>query len=286
MEIGIVSQICELAKTPANRATIVKDQGCLPGLVLFLDNSDVAVVETAVKALYYLAECEDNIVPMRNQLGLDVSLQAILEKESTAHFHGMTRCLLQTLEEEDDSCENDATQMVNREGDGDRVPFTPVQQTPSQSFFRGGINKAARTITLKIDGMNDMNGRALVEEELLSVKGIISFTFDMKASRVVVRSRNEVTVEALCAAVAHTKTMTASQVVKNENGQEVYLTFGRSPRSTATPSRVPDYLDDDDEYIPDAVAEGKAVAQAGVDNAGVGGWFTSAVGYLSKSLYW
>lgn len=98
-----------------------------------------------------------------------------------------------------------------------------------------------------------------MEEELLTVNGIISFTFDMKASRVLVRSRNEVTVESLCAAVSRTKIMTASQVVKNEAGQEVYLTFGRSPRSHAltSPSKVPDYLDDDDEYIPDAVAEGK-----------------------------
>lgn len=69
----------------------------------------------------------------------------------------------------------------------------------------------------------------MVEANLLEVKGVVSFTFEMKSGRVVVRSRTDVTVEALCAAIDSTKIMTAQQVVKDEHGQEVMLSFGSSP---------------------------------------------------------
>lgn len=49
MEIQIVGQLRDLAQDPRNWATIVEDQGCLPGLVLFLDNQNKEVVRTAVE---------------------------------------------------------------------------------------------------------------------------------------------------------------------------------------------------------------------------------------------
>lgn len=36
--LSVVSQLRDLASEPQNREMIVKDQGCLPGLVLFLDH--------------------------------------------------------------------------------------------------------------------------------------------------------------------------------------------------------------------------------------------------------
>lgn len=69
----------------------------------------------------------------------------------------------------------------------------------------------------------------MVEANLLEVKGVVSFTFEMKSGRVIIRSRTDVTVEALCAAIDSTKIMTAQQVVKDEHGQEVMLSFGTSP---------------------------------------------------------
>ena len=36
----IVSKLRSLASDPENRETIVKDQGCLPGLILFLDHDN------------------------------------------------------------------------------------------------------------------------------------------------------------------------------------------------------------------------------------------------------
>ena len=46
---GIVEHLKTLTCDVRNRATIVRDQGCLPGLVLFLDNADSGVVTTALE---------------------------------------------------------------------------------------------------------------------------------------------------------------------------------------------------------------------------------------------
>ena len=58
-----------------------------------------------------------------------------------------------------------------------------------------------------------------MEDQLLNVKGVVSFTFDMTKGRVVVRARNEVAPEALCTAINATKIMSAQQVVRDEQGQ-------------------------------------------------------------------
>lgn len=36
--LSVVTQLRDLASEPQNRAVIVQDEGCLPGLVLFLDH--------------------------------------------------------------------------------------------------------------------------------------------------------------------------------------------------------------------------------------------------------
>lgn len=48
--LSVVSQLRDLASEPQNREVIVQDQGCLPGLVLFLDhqNSDVLLATLQV----------------------------------------------------------------------------------------------------------------------------------------------------------------------------------------------------------------------------------------------
>lgn len=86
-----------------------------------------------------------------------------------------------------------------------------------------------------------------MEDELLKIRGVVSFTFDMTKGRVVVRARNEVTPEALCATINNTKSMSAQQVVKDELGNEAVLSFGKAPAGEpASAKRFPCYLDEDD----------------------------------------
>lgn len=78
-----------------------------------------------------------------------------------------------------------------------RKPTTVLgpMQTPSHSIFRDNFNKMARTVILHVDGLDDLQCRRAVEQQLLGLKGVVSFTFDMKASRVTIRVRDWVKIE-------------------------------------------------------------------------------------------
>lgn len=113
----------------------------------------------------------------------------------------------------------------------------------------------------------------------------MSFTFDMKKARVIVRAKMDVAPEKLCAAIDQIKTMRATQVVRDANGQEVELSFGAAPAG-ARQRQPPAYLDEDDEENEDATLTKQALARVGEASSKVGGWINSVSGYLSKSLYW
>lgn len=46
--LAVVKQLRDLAADPMNRRAIVQDQGCLPGLILFLDHPSPQVVYSAL----------------------------------------------------------------------------------------------------------------------------------------------------------------------------------------------------------------------------------------------
>ena len=134
-------------------------------------------------------------------------------------------------------------------------PTSTFSSGTTQAFFLGNLNKRAKVIILQIKGLANQVSkiqrsrckkisasqkiqiwrlltnfpalciwqvtRKLCEEELLKVKGVISFTFVMNKSRCVVRCKLELSPEALCDAINKTKVLSAQQVVKNEHGEEV-----------------------------------------------------------------
>lgn len=46
--LTVVNQLRDLAADPLNRRAIVEDQGCLPGLILFLDHPNPQVIYSAL----------------------------------------------------------------------------------------------------------------------------------------------------------------------------------------------------------------------------------------------
>lgn len=172
--LGVVEHLRNLAADPQNRATIVKDQGCLAGLVLFLDNEDVNVVVTALEALKFLSEFQPNRSKMREEIGMVISLKTIMHKEGY----------------------NPKARQMAKEVYQNIIP--PVNTTSSkrtsgtsQSFFLGNLNKRAKVVTLQIKGLANQITRKLCEEELLKIKGVISFTFVMNKSRCIIRCKIE-----------------------------------------------------------------------------------------------
>ncbi|CAG04196.1 unnamed protein product, partial [Tetraodon nigroviridis] len=126
--LTVVNQLRDLAADPLNRRAIVEDQGCLPGLILFLDHPNPQVVYSALLvrtahpntaqipfyyhlfeilftpvlcstflAVRYLAECRANREKMKSELGMMLSLQNVIQKQvpvthTHTHTHTHRRC--------------------------------------------------------------------------------------------------------------------------------------------------------------------------------------------------
>lgn len=299
----IVRQLHTLAREPAYRATIVKDQGSLPGLVLFLDNVDKKVVTLAVETLELLSECKEIHLIMWKELGLVLSLNQMIEAVGTSDA-SRQRCkrILNNIKPGIQAMSFDTPEPAVKPPTSARRPVASALRRPMAevngdnqeksyqaegSFFKKGANKYARTMTLQVDGLEDLHSRKLLEKQLLTVKGVVSFTFDMTRGRVVVRARNEVSAEALCFAIADSNVLTAHQVVRNEQGEEVLISFGDGATADGPDSPQGIRYLDDDEFMnsPEQLETKNKLVRHG-EAGSVSGWFNSAASFVSSTLYW
>uniref|UniRef100_A0AAZ3R0T6 Armadillo repeat-containing protein 1 n=1 Tax=Oncorhynchus tshawytscha TaxID=74940 RepID=A0AAZ3R0T6_ONCTS len=267
--LAVVNQLRDLAADPMNRRAIVQDQGCLPGLIIFLDHPNPQVVYSALLAVRYLAECRQNKEKMRGELGMMLSLQNVMQKTTTP---GETKLLASEIYE--------LLQASNSE-DAYKPKEPSCRRKPQ--FFLGSTNKQAKTVILHIDGLDDSSRRSLCEEALLKIRGVISFTFQMAVKRCIIRIRSDLKAEALGSAIASTEVMKAQQVVRGEDGNEVIIPFPEDG-SVAVEQNVnlPDYLPEEESpsQEPD-----KAVTSVGTGQDGAG-WLGTAANFLSRSFYW
>ncbi|KAJ8272664.1 hypothetical protein GJAV_G00091960 [Gymnothorax javanicus] len=268
--LAVVNQLRDLAADPLNRRAIVQDQGCLPGLILFLDHPNPQVVYSALLAVRYLAECRANREKMKGELGMMLSLQNVMQKTTTP---GETKLLASEVYE----LLQAAGTAADDQADGGASCRRKAQ------FFLGTTNKRAKTVVLHIDGLDDPSRRSLCEEALLKIRGVISFTFQMAVKRCIVRIRSDLKAEALGSAIASTKVMKAQQVVKNEDGKEVLVPFPEDgPVDVEQNTDLPDYLPEEESPSQDP---DKAVSRVGSAQEGVG-WLSTAANFLSRSFYW
>ncbi|KAJ3606394.1 hypothetical protein NHX12_025915 [Muraenolepis orangiensis] len=264
--LSVVGQLRDLASEPQNREAIVQDQGCLPGLVLFLDVQDQDVLFAALQTLRYLAELPHNIPTMSNELGMMVSLENLIDREGLS---------VEVL-------------ALTKEVYG--ILSAPVRRTPERErrkkpqFFINSSNKKAKSVTLHIQGLDSTDQRGLCEEALLKVKGVISFTFQMASKRCTVRIRSDLATESLASAIAETKVLSAKQVVKNEAGDEVLISLNPSPVEVQQNSALPDYLPEEEDSPEKDL--GRAVSRPAAKLDGNGSWITSAASFLTKTFYW
>eukprot|EP00112_Aurelia_sp_Birch-Aquarium-sp1_P026610 Seg955.6 transcript_id=Seg955.6/GoldUCD/mRNA.D3Y31 product="Armadillo repeat-containing protein 1" protein_id=Seg955.6/GoldUCD/D3Y31 len=242
------------------------DQGCLPGLVLFLDNQDNKVVVTALKTLLLLAQHTPNRKLMREEIGMIESLKAITSKSDgeIKKIAGEIQILLL----------------------GNRTTRSSNSDRTANYLGLGTSNGRAKVITLQIRGLHQAT-RKICEEQLLRVKGVISFTFNITKARCTVRVKTNVQAQKLCEAISETKIMSAQQIVKNESGEEVVLSLGKGPAVTAAKDEkkeLPDYLPEDEENV---APSNMTVARTDTKtNANGGGWFSGVSSFISNTLYW
>ncbi|KAL0966023.1 hypothetical protein UPYG_G00289660 [Umbra pygmaea] len=268
--LAVVNQLRDLAADPMNRRAIVQDQGCLPGLILFLDHPNPQVVYSALLAVRYLAETCQNREKMKGELGMMLSLQNVMHKTTTP---GETKMLASEVYE--------LLQAYNSE-DAQKPEEGPSCRRKAQ-FFLGSTNKRAKTVVLHIDGLDDSSRRSLCEEALLKIRGVISFTFQMALKRCIVRIRSDLKAEALGAAIASTEVLKAHQVIRGEDGKELIVSFPEDGSIAVERNEdLPDYLPEEESpsQEPD-----KAVTRTGTGQDGAS-WLGTAANFLSRSFYW
>ncbi|KAL4661005.1 armadillo repeat-containing protein 1-like isoform X1 [Arapaima gigas] len=267
--LPVVNQLRDLASEPKNREAIVKDQGCLPGLVLFLDHQDPQVLFSTLQTLRYLAEAPLNRERMRNELGMMLSLEKLMERSDGKNDIGILA--------------GEVYSVLNRH------VTASVSKSPEQSrriksqFFINSSNKKAKLVTLHIQGLDTVDHRGICEEALLKVKGVISFTFHMALKRCTVRTRSDLPTECLASAIAATKVLTAQQVVKNEAGEEVVIPFCCTVPTVEENTQLPDYLPEEEspkqEYD-------RAIARTNTKGESGGSWLNTAASFLTRTFYW
>eukprot|EP00126_Sphaerothecum_destruens_P008751 Sdes_comp20331_c0_seq1m14036 len=282
----IVSQLKTLAQNPENRVAIVRDQGCLPGLVLFLDNSDERVVTTALEALQYLAEDLDNKPVMRKEMGMLISLRTIKDNPDSSP---LARELSASVENLISPMYSEKRSNITKKCHSEILSQSTNKQNSNHgtgnSFFIGGVNsRKAKLMTFLIKGMDDLDCRKTVEQALIKIRGIISFTFDIALSRIFVRSKAELDPARICQAVDRTGTMTALQVLKDDSGKEVFVGFSGGKENYGKVTEVPDYLPEDDDVSREF--ENKKALSRNDPKKDRSGWLGSVGNYLVKNLYW
>ncbi|XP_073483431.1 armadillo repeat-containing protein 1-like [Aquarana catesbeiana] len=265
--VSVVSHLKSLAAEPRNRAGIVSDKSCLAGLILLLSHQDGAVVEGAVQTIRYLCENTNHCEIMRCELGMMVSLENIINRgDVDNHIKLLAQTVYMLL--------SASVQM-----------YTPEQKIykSKPQFFITSSNKRAKTITLHIHGLDNLDRKSLCEEALLKVKGVISFTFQIALRRCTVRVKPELATECLTSAIAETKVLKAQQVIKNESGNEVYLPMPNESIPVEKNSCLPDYLPEEESPQKDVE---KALARPASKEENSGSWFNAAANFLSKTFYW
>ncbi|XP_077365727.1 armadillo repeat-containing protein 1 [Festucalex cinctus] len=271
--LAVVNQLRDLAADPLNRRAIVEDQGCLPGLILFLDHPNPQVVYSALLAVRYLAECRANREKMKGELGMMLSLQNVMQKSTSP---GETKLLASEIYE--------IFQSAGKE-EAEQAEAAAASCRRKAQFFLGSNNKRAKTVVLHIDGLDDSTRRSLCEEALLKIRGVISFTFQMAVKRCVVRIRSDLKADALGTAINSTKVMKAQQVLRTDDGGELIMPFqeeGEGAAAVEENTDIPDYLPEEESPSQDP---DKAVTRVGSVTDGMG-WLNTAANFLTRSFYW
>jgi len=215
-----------------------------------------------LKTLYLLAQHSPNRQQMKDEIGMMESLKPLISHENS----------------EIKKYAIDVHDILS----GRRSNKTTGRR--NVTYGLGSSNNRAKVITLQVRGLHQAT-RKICEEKLLQVKGVISFTFNVAKARCIVRVKPSVAAEKLCSSIEETKIMSAQQIVKDESGEEVVLSFGKGPVVTAEEGKeLPDYLPEETENEDPGE---KALARTNQKSSSEkGGWFSGVTNFISNSLYW
>lgn len=271
----IVKRLMELAADPASRSFIVKDGGCLKGLVAYLKHKNLEVHTIAAQTIYLLATSKENHATLCETEGLLANL-LYLKKKKTKSPKAAQICqqTLATLQSHINGGEttstgstlpNESTQQTS-ESEKDDVSSSVlgsvvIQQNNStnglteKTAASTSLQRKFKTHTLKVQGIANSEQRSIVERALIRVKGVVSVTMDKKRGKVtiVTRSAEEMQDALLCAvtgtgltATPYVKTKKRSSIAGERARTKGYLDDSIEQAAAKSSSGI-GYLDEDDD---------------------------------------
>ncbi|KAK3091649.1 hypothetical protein FSP39_021555 [Pinctada imbricata] len=262
-----------MALDPKKRKILIKDAACIGGLIMVLSNPSPKIVTLSLETLILLADTSERRTVLQGFMGMLDQLEAILNRSAC-----------------DQSVKNLADKLYTMLTESDlQTPLKDTCNTNHRSrksstnknkSLQGGRTKH---IVLQIRGLIDKTDRDVVMRLILQVKGVISVTVDLNKKRCQLRTKPDVKPETLVQSVAKSMTMTAQQVVKDENGEEVLLSFGNPKDMDKENTTLPDYLPDD---MDSPKGDSKSVARNKKDDKKGSGWLSTAANFISSSFYW
>lgn len=261
-----------MAADSRTRHLIIKDPILLGGLVMVLSNPDVKIVTTALEALVLLAEVSDFRAALCAFIGLSEQVENLMNKDQE-QVGNLAEKLFDLLSQK---TEKHAPLKDSFNTSGTRPRHGTNSKTKS--------NGRTKHIILQIRGLIVKNDKDVIMRLLLQVKGVISITFDLNQQRCILRTKQDVKPETLAQAVAKSQTMTAQQVVKDENGEEKYISFGSNMKEVDKENMsLPSYLPED---VDSPKANSKPLARNKPDDNKAKGWLSTATNFLTNSFYW
>eukprot|EP01114_Cavostelium_apophysatum_P004888 TRINITY_DN1532_c0_g1_i1.p1 TRINITY_DN1532_c0_g1~~TRINITY_DN1532_c0_g1_i1.p1 ORF type:complete len:303 (+),score=70.72 TRINITY_DN1532_c0_g1_i1:82-990(+) len=208
----VLDQLRSLAKEPENREYILQDRTCFHGLIKFLDHQDHDIIFGALEVLQFLcgnardaAPSNENVINAnRQQMANDLELVSRLKRlmfdynlpPNAKKLAGNTYATLQKYINVDKVPITNPVTSTSESSQPAQMPLRDTTNTQGNSgvglgFFSEKVTHAlsnAKTYTFYIKSLNTEASRMQLESVLLAVKGIISFSLDVRAHRAVIRS--------------------------------------------------------------------------------------------------
>ncbi|GBG34752.1 Armadillo repeat-containing protein 1 [Hondaea fermentalgiana] len=217
---AIAKQLLTLAQDPDNQPFIVQEQGCLAGLVQYVQHEDIDVVLIATRALQFLSSHPKNKTAMREFPALVENVKlAKTRSHENPRLDEFARGTLANLgvpvrgypsgessdgdedEENNVDAENvDCTNATSGWRHSVRKkkcdPFASARDNDwlgagrETSFSRP--SRSLETITLAMDGLENYEVRSDVETVVIKVQGVISVTANPSRGFVRIGTRDEI----------------------------------------------------------------------------------------------
>eukprot|EP01132_Coremiostelium_polycephalum_P007834 gene7834-9648_t len=218
--LSIVERLHTLSKDPDHREYIVKDQGCLPALVMLLGNEDSQVVELCLETLNLLSMNDNNKVSMKlepdpnhnsthsssggtptkqqqpsNTTTNTGSMSLNNMNKSNTSFSILINDKLPikdgfSIKSQATTTNTSATTNNNSTTTTTTTTTTTNNTTPiTLSTDRlAATNNTIQTYTFIIKGMNNESVKKQLEDCLVRTKGVISFMIDLSIYQATIRS--------------------------------------------------------------------------------------------------